>query len=84
MENHPDLYEKAIQYERIDPATDERYTWASGESLEELRRPERVAQIVTEHQKRQQRKPKVEPEQTLLQVFANESDSDEGCLICHL
>lgn len=84
LENHPDLYEKAIQYERIDPATDERYTWASGESLEELRRPERVAQIVTEHQKRQQRIRKVEPEQTLLQVFANESDSDEGCLICHL
>jgi 3'-phosphoadenosine 5'-phosphosulfate sulfotransferase (PAPS reductase)/FAD synthetase len=85
LENHPDLYEKAIQYERIDSGTGERYTWSSRESLEELRQPERVAQILEEHQKRQQQKVKLQANQTLVQIFADElEDSGEGCLICHL
>lgn len=84
LENHPELYEKAMQYERTDPITDERYTWSSRESLEELRHPGRVRQIREEYQKRQNQKPKIEANQTLVQVFMNESSNDEGCLICHL
>jgi 3'-phosphoadenosine 5'-phosphosulfate sulfotransferase (PAPS reductase)/FAD synthetase len=39
LENHPDLYEKAIQYEKEDLETQERYTWTDRESLRELKRP---------------------------------------------
>jgi len=84
LENHPDLYEKAIGYEKFDPVTNERYTWSARESLEELRQPERVAQIKEEYEKRQNQKPKFEASQTLVQVFADEVDGDDGCLICHL
>src|SRR5207253_3936323 len=45
-ENHPDLFELAKGYEKIDPATGERYTWAQNESLAELEKPERVAEII--------------------------------------
>ena len=84
LENHPDLYERSITYEKFDPVTDERYTWSSRESLEELRQPERVAQIKEEHEKRQQQKPKFESDQMLVQVFADDVEGDVGCLICHL
>jgi 3'-phosphoadenosine 5'-phosphosulfate sulfotransferase (PAPS reductase)/FAD synthetase len=84
LENHPDLYEKAIRYEKIDPETGERYTWSSQESLEELRNPDRIAQIREEHQKRQQQRSKPGANQTLIQVFTDESTGDDGCLICHL
>ena len=84
LENHPDLYEKAGKYERINSETDEKYTWSSKESLEELRQPERVLQIKAEYNQRQASKPKPLANQTLTQVFASNSVEDEGCLICHL
>jgi hypothetical protein len=49
LEQHPELFEKAITYEK------EGYTWME-ESLEELKRPERVASIKKEHYLRMQRK----------------------------
>ena len=51
MERHPDLFELAKEYEKINPETDERYTWSGKESLEELSRPERVAEIKERHHK---------------------------------
>lgn len=84
LENHPDLYEKAMQYEKEESETQERYTWTSKESLAELKQPERVAQIKAEHQKRQQLQSKSRTNQTLTQLFATDLASDEGCLICHL
>lgn len=45
LERHPDLFKRAMEYEKVDTITGERFTWIEGESLEELSRPERVAQI---------------------------------------
>jgi hypothetical protein len=84
LENHPDLYEKAIQYERVDPLTGERYTWSQRESLEELRKPERVKQIKEEHARRQELKAKSQVNLTLTEVFADDEGIGESCLICHL
>src|SRR5690554_2993203 len=42
LEQHPDLYEKSIEYEKSG------YTWMT-ESLTDLRKPERVAAIKKEH-----------------------------------
>jgi len=36
LENHPHLFEEAKKYEKVDPATGERYTWNQGETLDEL------------------------------------------------
>ena len=58
LENHPDLFEKAKAYEKIDPLTGERFTWMQGESLDELSRPERIAEIKAEYEKRKSRQTK--------------------------
>lgn len=80
LENHPDLFEEAKKYEKIDPATGERYTWQNGESLEELARPERLAQIRRKDEKLTRRGI------TLADVFATDEDDqeDRACLICEL
>ena len=84
LENHPDLYEKSSQFERIDPLTGEKYTWSSKESLAELAQPDRVAQIKQESEARQQVSPRYQANRTLAQLFSDEVAEDEGCLICHL
>jgi 3'-phosphoadenosine 5'-phosphosulfate sulfotransferase (PAPS reductase)/FAD synthetase len=85
LENHPDLYEKSITYERIDPDTGEKYTWSQNESLQELRDPERVQQIKTDAEKQQQKsKGKLKANLSLVQLFGNEDAGEDGCLICHL
>lgn len=85
LETHPDLFEKAMQYEREDPDTGERFTWVQGESLAELRRPERVAQIKREYQARLERESHHRPDQPLSSVFGEDSAGpDAGCTICHL
>lgn len=50
LEQHPDLYEKAMEFEK------DGYTWNQGESLEELKRPERVRQIKLDAIKKQEAK----------------------------
>lgn len=49
-EQHPELYLKAMQYEK------DGYTWGQQESLEELIQPERIEQIKEEYIKRMERK----------------------------
>tara|TARA_R100000935_G_scaffold58912_1_gene99651 strand:- start:7911 stop:9038 length:1128 start_codon:yes stop_codon:yes gene_type:complete len=51
LEQHPDLYAKAIEYEK------EGYTWME-ESLDELKKPERIAAIKKEHFLRMNREKK--------------------------
>jgi len=85
LENHPDLFERAKQYEREDQETGDRYTWSSRESLAELQNPERIAQIKEEHERRQENlKQRHLANQTLAQVFSNQESENDGCLICHL
>jgi len=83
-ENHPDLFEKAAAYEKVDPETGERYTWQSGESLQELIRPERLARI----REKTVRQAAAAP--TLASILSDGGsepflDEDERpCLICEL
>jgi hypothetical protein len=48
LENHPELFEEARRYE----IPNQGYTWCDNESLEELAKPKRVAQIKAEHAER--------------------------------
>jgi len=82
LENHPQLFERAAQYEKIDPVTGKRYTWVRRESLRELARPERIAQIKAEWEKQQAQRP-FRSNRRLLDVFGSEEEED-ACLICRL
>ena len=81
LEHHPELFEEAKKYEKVDPETGDRYTWAQGESLEELAAPERLTQI-----RKKDSKPRVVAgKTTLAAVFAGEQeDEDAACTICSL
>jgi 3'-phosphoadenosine 5'-phosphosulfate sulfotransferase (PAPS reductase)/FAD synthetase len=81
---HPDLFEQARAYEKIDSLTGERYTWRKGESLDELAAKEEARMQV--HGARPERK-KPRRNLPLVSVFNDMDDEDEGdqaCLICAL
>ena len=85
LENHPDLYHKAMEYEKEDRDSGERYTWVQGESLAELANPKRIEQIKAEHARRREREAAFRSGASLADVFDSTSDdTDEGCVICHL
>ena len=52
MERHPDAFEEARTYEKNAVDRGSPFTWSQGESLDELSRPERVAQIRQDHGRR--------------------------------
>jgi len=86
MEKHPDLFELAKHYEKINPDTGEGYTWSQGESLVELAEQERVAQIKAQHQKAMESKKGSRPNRRLIEIFGDvldDEDDEEPCLICH-
>lgn len=85
LENHPALYEEAKKYEKRDPVTGESYTWIQNESLNELERPERIAQIKADFTRRCERESAFRPDSALSEVFNSDSgNSGQGCLVCHL
>lgn len=83
---HPDLFEKAKQYEKADTPSGKRYTWQQGESLDEL--AAREAQIMQNHKKTLQRLSEKQGNKKLLSLFDeahDEIDEEEApCLICDL
>ena len=96
LEEHPDLFELAKAYEETpnkNAKTDERFTWCHGESLEELSKPERIAEIKANTEKAIEDKKKAiadkkitKPNQTLMQILTDifdDEDDEEPCLICH-
>jgi 3'-phosphoadenosine 5'-phosphosulfate sulfotransferase (PAPS reductase)/FAD synthetase len=83
LEKHPDLFEKAMDYEK----PEEGYTWQQSESLQELRRPERMEQIREREATRKAQAAARRQPRTLAEAFgAIDPDADDqlGCLICHL
>lgn len=88
LKKHPDKFQKAMEMEKEDPETGERYTWISGESLQELIKPERIEQI-EERFRSKTTTAKLAPNTPLVKIFSSDIDfSDDGdnesCLICHL
>ena len=81
------MFEKARTYEKIDPETGERYTWSERESLDEMSRPERVAEIKEKHDKAMKANAGTMKGQRLYQILGttlDDEDDTQPCLICHL
>ena len=73
FETHPELFAKAIQYER------DGYTWMDNEKLEDLCKPERVATIKRDHYLKTHRNSKTKSWQD--QILEAEG---EGCASCFI
>jgi len=54
-EEHPDAFDEAMAYEKNALEHGSPFTWSQGESLVELARPDRVAAIRADHEKRVER-----------------------------
>jgi hypothetical protein len=75
FEQHPELYKKAMDYEK------DGYTWGQHESLAELIQPERMAQIKEDYVRRLEKKRK--SKSSYLVDILDDSD-DEGCAACFI
>lgn len=72
-EQHPDLYKKAMQYEK------DGYTWGQTESLEDLIQPARMEQIKTDYLKRMEKKSQSKSPY-LIDILSEEEGV--GCAAC--
>jgi len=91
-ERHPEAFEEAKSLEKDALEHGSPFTWTAGESLWELEKPERMAQIITDFEQRRARARARTPINPLRPI-KNEPDDiddlygeDEGagaCLICH-
>lgn len=86
LEHHPDLFQKAMEYEKTDPLTGERFTWNQNESLQELAKPERIAAIKANYEKQKICQAKSKAHLSLKDVFlADDDESGEiACTVCNL
>jgi 3'-phosphoadenosine 5'-phosphosulfate sulfotransferase (PAPS reductase)/FAD synthetase len=86
-ERHPDQYEQAKAYEKLDTITGERFTWNQKESLDELAEPERLKEIWEKHTKAMSSVSSVKPGDSLFNILGaalDEEDDTEPCTICSL
>jgi len=74
-EQHPDLYKRAMEYEK------DGYTWGQHESLAELIQPERMKAIKEEYIKRMEKKSKAKSPY-LLDIL--DDSEGEGCAACFI
>lgn len=83
LENHPELYWRAAELEKLDEITGERYTWTPNESLSELARPDVIAEVRRQHEERTKL---VEFKRVALarRPTCDEDGSTVGCAFCDL
>jgi 3'-phosphoadenosine 5'-phosphosulfate sulfotransferase (PAPS reductase)/FAD synthetase len=84
-ENHPELFEEAKRYEKVDPETGQAYTWVQGKSLVQIEQS--VETIKENHQKALAREKATSQPRTLFELFDDvieEQQEDRACLICEL
>lgn len=66
LEQHPDLYEKAMSFEK------DGYTWIQGETLKDLAKPDRVRQIKLDIIKRQEQALSKQQGTTLIDILGDD------------
>lgn len=88
---HPEAFEEAKRYEKTAINHSSPFTWTQRESLEELERPERIAQIEADYKARLEREERNRPINPLRITCQNvdiddlylEDEGGGACLICH-
>lgn len=88
LKQHPDAFKEAMSYEKNAIEHGSPFTWSEGESLQELSRPERIAAIKSEHQKRVARMKKRITKNPLRPQFEDIDYDDiygqsKYCVPCH-
>ena len=91
-QEHPDAFEEAKRYEKDALEHGSPFTWAHRESLSQLERPERIAQIQADFESRRKRELASRPRNPLRPQPTNPLDIDDlyldeegggACLVCH-
>ncbi|EEQ06089.1 Phosphoadenosine phosphosulfate reductase [Yersinia bercovieri ATCC 43970] len=90
-ERHPEAFEEAKRYEKNAIEHGSPFTWTKGEPLDALEKPERVAQIIADFEKRKERerarKPinPLRPSESLIDIddIYGEDEGGGSCAICH-
>jgi len=90
-ERHPEAFDEAKQYEKNALEHGSPFTWTQGEPLDELEKPARVIQIVTDFERRKQRdlanRPinPLRPIETLEDIddIYGEDEGNGACVVCH-
>jgi len=75
-EQHPELFAKALEYEK------DGYTWIENETLTEIIQPERIIAIKEEHIKKQESKTFDKKSPYLIDIL--EDAESEGCAACFI
>jgi hypothetical protein len=86
LEEHPDAFEEAKRYEKNALEHGSPFTWSHGESLEELAKPDRLAQIRRDHEKRLERLRARRPVNPLIEESIDIDEVYGGsklCITCH-
>ena len=89
MQEHPEAFAEARAYEKTAEEHGSPFTWSDSESLDELARPERIAAIKADYEKRRARALKAlrpnplsgRSEPTLDEIYG--ADESNSCVICH-
>ena len=77
-DNHPELFERAKQYEKVDPRTQKRFTWVQGTTLDEvLEQRDHIERAANAN------KAKAGASSWQNALLADDAD-DRACLICTL
>lgn len=86
LDRHPDLYEKAAQYEKVNEVSGERYTWMQGTSLEEFKlQADKYRQAKAKDKDKHLSWQEQLKQQADTNAFDGDDDLwDRGCTICHL
>lgn len=91
-QNHPDRFEEAKEYEKNAVDSGSPFTWSQGESLNDLEKPERVAQIKQDFAVRKARDLARRKPNPLRVADGEPTDIDDlyfldegggACLVCH-
>lgn len=80
-ERHPELFERAKQYEKINPTTGQNFTWSQGETLDELISRAKDIRMMTKASRMQEKKTSW---QELLSIGAYDAEEESSCLVCTL
>lgn len=86
-QQYPELYKEAEGYERPNKINGNVFYWNGNESLKELKKPERMDEIVRNWEESRQRARQRKANQSLVHILGgleDENDERQGCLICSL